>query len=127
MTDTAISSLDWWSKRRLRYKVALVVAVDLAVISYTAVGSTLLSNDTEFEITVFTTLFQGIGYLFMICLANIFYFLGPLSERLVRPSAPERYRRICFRLGFWFSILLPFTIPSYLAVSAVVHPTSVRQ
>jgi hypothetical protein len=127
VTDTTTSSRAWWSARRLRYNVALVVVGCLAFISYAAVGSPLLSNETEFEITVFTTLVQGVGYLFMMGLANIFYFLGPLSERFVRPSDPERYRRICFRLGFWFSVLLPFTIPSYLAISAVVHPTYVRQ
>ncbi len=127
MTDTATSSRAWWSARRLCYNVALVVAGDLAFIAYAPVGSTLLSNDTEFEITVVTALFQGIGYLCMIGLANVFYYLGPLSERFVRPSDPERYRRICFRLGFWFSVLLPFSIPSLLAISAVVHPTSVRR
>lgn len=126
MTDSATSSLAWWSKLRLRYNVALVVAGILAFIAYAAVGSTLLKNNTEFEITVFTTLLQGIGYLFMIGLANIFYFLGPLSERFVRPSDPERYRRICFRLGFWFSVLLPFSIPSLLAILAVAHPSSMR-
>ena len=121
------SSLAWWSARRVRYNVALVVAGVLAFVAYAAVGSMLLSNDTEFEITVFTTLFQSIGYLCMIGLANVFYYLGPLSERLVRPSDPERYRRICFRLGFWFSVLLPFTIPTLLAMSAMSQPTSVRR
>jgi len=51
-------------------------------------------------ITLFTTLFQGAGYLVMIGIANVWYFLGLLSERVVRPSNPERYRLICYRLGF---------------------------
>jgi hypothetical protein len=103
--------------------VALVVAGILAFITYVAVGSILLPPDADFEVTLFTTLFQGIGYLFMIGVANVFYFLGPLSERMVRPLDPERYRRICFRLGFWFSVLLPFSIPTLLAFLALFHPT----
>ena len=82
----------------------------------------MLSADAHFEVTVFTTLFQGVGYLFMIGVANVFYFLGPLSERLIRPRDAERYRRICFRLGFWFSVLLPFSIPTLLAALSFFHP-----
>lgn len=123
MTDIATSPLAWWGARRLRYNVALVIAGILAFIAYVAVGITLLPRDAEFEVTIFTTLFQGIGYLFMIGVANVFYFLGPVSERVVRPRDPERYRRICFRLGFWFSVLLPFSIPALLAVLALFHPS----
>ena len=123
VTDTSLSPSAWWSAHRLRYNVALVVAGILAFITYVAVGSILLPPDADFEVTLFTTLFQGIGYLFMIGVANVFYFLGPLSERMVRPLDPERYRRICFRLGFWFSVLLPFSIPTLLAFLALFHPT----
>lgn len=86
----------------------------------------MLRSDADFEVTIFTTLFQGISYLFMMGLANIFYFLGPLSERVIRPRDSERYRRLCFRLGFWFSVLLPFSIPLLLATLAVFHPTYLR-
>ena len=78
----------------------------------------MLPPDADFEVTLFTTLFQGIGYLFMIAVANVCYRLGPWSERVLRPRDPERFRRICFRLGFWFSVLLPFSIPALLAASA---------
>ncbi len=123
MTDTAQSPFAWWSARRLRYNVGLVVAGILAFIAYLAVGFTLLPPDADFEVTIFTTLFQGVGYLFMIGIANVFYLLGPLSERIVHPRDPERYRRICFRLGFWFSVLLPFSIPALVATLAVFHPS----
>ena len=126
MSDTATSPFAWWNARRLRYNVALVVAGILAFIAYVTVGSTMLPSDADFEITIFTTLFQGIGYLFMIGLANVFYFLGPLSERVVRPRDPDRYRRICFRLGFWFSVLLPFSVPALLAALAVFDPSSLQ-
>ncbi|HTD67736.1 MAG TPA: hypothetical protein VK846_14515 [Candidatus Limnocylindria bacterium] len=122
MTETITSPFAWWSKRRLSYNLGLVCAGILSFVAYAVVGWTLVPEYADFEITLFTTLFQGVGYLFMIGIANIFYFLGPLSERVVHPENPERYRRICFRLGFWFSVLLPFGIPVLLAMSAVFYP-----
>jgi hypothetical protein len=53
---------------------------------------------------------------------NLCYFIGPISERVVRPADPDRYRHICYRLGFWFSVLLPFSIPALLAVLAIFDP-----
>ncbi len=40
------------------------------------------------KIIVFTVLFQGIGYLFFIGIANIFYFLGSISENLTYNTRP---------------------------------------
>lgn len=85
MSDTVTSPFAWWNARRIRYNIGLVVAGILAFIAYVAVGSTLLPPDAEFEVTIFTALFQGVGYLVMIVVANVFYFVGPLSERIVRP------------------------------------------
>ena len=80
MTDTAISPFAWWNARRLRYNVALVVAGILAFIAYVAVCVTLLPKEADVDITLFTTLFQGVGYLFMIGVANVCYFIGPLRS-----------------------------------------------
>jgi hypothetical protein len=117
------SPFAWWSARRLPYNVGLVVAGILAFVAYMTVGSAMLPPEAAFEVTIFTTLLQGVGYLFMIGVANVCYFLGPLSERVVQPLDPERYRQMCFRLGFWFSVLLPFSIPALLAIFAVFHPS----
>jgi hypothetical protein len=121
MSDIAASPFSWWSARRIRYNIGLVVAWVLAFIAYSVVGSTMLPIEDDFEVTTFTLLFHGFGYLFMMAVANVFYFLGPLSECMVRPRDPERYRRICFGLGFWFSVLLPFSIPALLALQAVFY------
>jgi hypothetical protein len=58
----------------------------------------------------------------MMALANLGYFLGPWSERVLKPKDPDQYRKITFRLGFWFSMLLPFTIPAFLAALCIVLP-----
>ncbi len=120
MIDTAASPFAWWEARRLRYNVGLVVAGFLAFVAYSVLGSWLLSDDPDFEITIFTIAFQGIAYLFMMVVANLCFLLGPFSERFVRPLDLPRYRHTCFRLGFWFSVLLPFSVPVLVVVSALL-------
>jgi ABC-type uncharacterized transport system permease subunit len=116
-------STAWWQARRWRYNVGLVVAGLLAFVCYVTVAWTAVERiDPGVEVTVFTTFFQSIGYLFAIGVANVCYYLGPVSERVLRPRDPACYRRVAFRLGFWFSVLLPFTIPALLLYLAVYHP-----
>jgi hypothetical protein len=54
--------------------------------------------------------------------ANLCYWLGPLSERLVKPTNVDRYRRIAYQLGFWFSVLLPLSIPAILVFKSLTAP-----
>lgn len=124
MTHVASSPFAWWEARRLRYNVGLVVVGFLAFVTYAILGSLLLFDDPDFEITIFTVLFQGIAYLLMIGVANLCFFLGPLSERFIRPADLERCRHACFRLGFWFSVLLPFSVPALVVVSTLVRTHS---
>ena len=119
---------DWWEQHRLRYNIGLVVAGLVAFVCYAVVVDRGISTGRtvpDAEITLFTTAFQGIGYLFMMGVANLCYFAGPLSESVLKPADVDRYRRFTFRLGFWFSVLLPFTIPALVAVSYLSHPPSV--
>lgn len=123
--STGTASLTWWEARRWRYNVGLVFAGVLAFLCYATVCYTLLPrvvDPSRIEINVFTTLFQGVGYLLMMGVANVCYFLGPLSEWLFRPKDVERYRRVCYQTGFWFSVLLPFGIPAWLAFLILFFP-----
>jgi MFS family permease len=97
----------------------LVVAGFLAFVAYAVLGSWLLFDDPDFEITIFTVGFQASAYLFMMVFANFCFLLGPFSERFVRPLDLSHYRHTCFRLGFWFSVLLPFSVPVLVVVSAL--------
>lgn len=111
-TDEQIPTMRWWNKRRIRYNIGLIKAGFLAFIFYALVVQfMIIPKDTNAEITLFTTLFQGIGYLFMMLIANLFYFLGPISENLIKPDNIDRFRERTFRLGYWFSFVLPFSIP----------------
>jgi hypothetical protein len=114
---------NWWEQRRLRYNIALVVAGLLAFVCYVAVVDRGISTGAMpgAEITIFTTVFQAIGYVFMIAVANICYLAGPFSESVIKPTNLDRYRRVTFHLGFWFSVLLPFSIPVIVAWSYLIH------
>ena len=107
----------WWGRRRLTYNVGLIVSGMLAFICYVVVIDRRISDGSMpgAEITLFTTLFQGIAYLLMMGVANLCYFAGPLCEGIVMPSNINRYRRVMFALGFGFSVLLPFSIPTLVA------------
>jgi hypothetical protein len=107
----------WWGERRLRYNVGLAVAGVLAFVCYAVALDHRISDGSMpgAEITLFTTAFQGIGYLFMMGVANLCYFAGPISESIVKPGNLNRYRRVMFWFGFCFSVLLPFSIPALVA------------
>jgi len=107
-----LSTSEWWRQRRLRYNIGLVIAGLLAFVTYAAIVFTFEEKIQDAEITVFTTVFQAVGYLIAIGIANLCYFLGPMSERLIRPKDVESFRKITYNLGFWLSVLLPFSIPA---------------
>ena len=122
----SLEARSWWEQRRLRYNIGLVIAGALAFVCYVLVVDRGISIGTmpDAEITLFTTAFQGLGYLFMMAIANVCYFAGPLSESLVKPQNIQRYRRTTFQVGFWFSVLLPFAIPLVVGCSYLVHPAT---
>ncbi len=74
------------------------------------------------DITIFTIMFQGVGYLVMMAVANLFYFLGPVSERVIQPSDIMRFRKLTFGLGYWVSVSLPFLIPICLLILVATQP-----
>ena len=113
--DYQLTGKEWWEERRLLYNIGLVAAGVLAFICYAFVDVALISpHDTEDEISIFTIVFQGIGYLCMIGVANIFYLLGYFVDNKYNKKNSDVFRVRLFRLGFWFSFMLPFSIPVLL-------------
>jgi len=111
------SAWKWWEQRRFRYNIGLVIAGITAFIAYTVLSELLtMPYDHDFEITLFTILFQGVGYLIMIGVANVFYFLGPLFDKSFNRSDSVTFRLRLFNLGFWFSVALPFIIPVIIVI-----------
>jgi len=122
-TSSPLTTEDWWSSRRLRYNIGLVVAGLLGFVLYVvAVDRCIdLRAPGDWEITMFTTVFQGFAYLVIIAVANLFYNLGAWSERVLRPANLARYRKTIFGLGFWFSVLLPFLPGVLLLIDCARH------
>ena len=106
--------IQWWRDRRLNYNKGLVIAGFTAFIAYCIVGQILIMPHEEFEVTIFTTLFQGIGYLIMMAIANAFYSLGYVIDYLFNKSNSDSFRKNLYNLGYWFSFGLPFMIPVIL-------------
>ena len=110
---------EWWEKKRLNYNIGLLISGILAFILYIIVVEFIVmksEKNWEGEITIFTILFQGIGYLVMIGIANLFYYLGQVSELIIEPENSEKYRNLTYKIGYWFSCGIPFLIPISLLI-----------
>jgi len=57
-----LTTSQWWRQRRKHYNVSLVVAGGLAFICYATIMFSSQDIIPDAEITIFTTLFQGVGY-----------------------------------------------------------------
>ena len=111
MNATRPDTDNWWASRRIIYNLWLIGAGLLAFAVYCAVVWTRCPAVDTFEITIFTTAIQAIGYLLAMAVANVCYFVGPVSEKLFRPTHLQRYRTFTFALGVAFSVALPFLVP----------------
>lgn len=116
LDETIELRIKWWSDKRGQYNLGLILSGLLAFILYAIVVEFIVPSDIDIEITIFTMLFQGIGYLVMMVIANLFFNLGALSERIIKPKNIDLYRNRAFILGFWFSCGLPFLLPLYLVI-----------
>jgi len=114
-----LSTSEWWSQRRLKYNLGLVVAGILAFIVYATIVFSFKAKIPDAEITLFTILIQAVGYLIAMGIANIFYFMGPLSERIINPKNILLYRKVTYNFGFGFSVLLPFSITALVGYMGV--------
>lgn len=118
----------WWEGRRLRYNIGLVAAGwaawALAATAIWTLAPLLPFRTDNPEVTLFTVLIQGVLYLLIMGVANLFYLLGPLSEAVLRPVDVDVYRRRMFGLGFWLSVALPFAYPILLAVGIAIEISS---
>lgn len=100
---------EWWSVRRRRYNIALFIAAPISVVSLMLVWGLFEDRLPCLEINGVAVVFGAILFLVGVGLANVCYFLGPLSERLVRPRNAVAFRRWIYGIGVAFSLLLIFS------------------
>jgi hypothetical protein len=116
--DTSMKTevFQWWRQHRLRYNLGLIISGLTAFCIYATVISIWGQGLDDADITLFTTLLQAVAYLIAMGVANLCYYLGPVSEMIIRPKNPESYRSVTYRIGSWLSWGLPFVIPFLVAV-----------
>ena len=106
----------WWESKRKHYNMALAVAGIVAFIAYAIIVLVFDEYFNQAEITLFTTIFQAIIYSFIMLIANLFYFLGHLSEKIIFPNNVRKFRKVTYSMGLYFSICVPFLIPASMLV-----------
>ena len=100
-----LSASEWWGLRRARFNIGLVIAGLLAFVTYATRAF------ADVGITVFTTIYLIVSFLLTIGMANILYFFGPISERLLKPGNVATYRNITYNFGFWLFVFILFISP----------------
>jgi hypothetical protein len=103
-------SRKWWWSNRCRYNRGLIIAGFIAFMLYCILGPIFIAPHEEFEETIFEMAFQGTAYLFMICIANIFYSLKWIIDLSFNKSNSQQFRERLFVFGYWFSFALPILL-----------------
>jgi hypothetical protein len=106
-SPTKIDRKYWWRAKRCKYNIGLIIAGFIAFVLYCVLGEIFITPREEFEVTIFTMTFQGIAYVVMMCVANIFYTLGWIADLFFNTNNSQRFRERLFAFGFWFSFALP--------------------
>jgi hypothetical protein len=123
-TEVGLSTAAWWAARRLRYNLVLLVGGIASFLSLVVVGWLFAARLPCFEITVLSVAVSGILFLAGLGLANLCYYLGPLSESWLHPKNILGFRRLAFSLGTAFSLVLIFFPVAANLASAVIAPMS---
>jgi hypothetical protein len=115
--NTKTISKNWWLQKRLTYNKGLLIAGFIAFVLYCTLGPIIIAPHEEFEETIFEMAFQGIGYITMMCVANVFYTLGWIVDISFNKNNSQLFRERLFALGYWFS----FSLPILLILSVMVR------
>jgi len=107
----------WWENRRKKYNTGLILSGIVSYILSVVLGSILIAPyDSEFEITIFSFIFQGFIFLIAVPIANLFYNLGAFTDEHFNKKNEDKFRKKIYNLGFWFSVGLPFLIPILIII-----------
>ena len=118
---------DWWARRWLRYNVILVAAAPVSFVCLLVVWGLYETRLPCLEITGFTVFGGAVLFAVGLALANVFYLLAPLVERLVRPGNEASFRSRLFALGTAFSLLLIFSPVIGNLLAAAIGPAVAGQ
>ena len=107
---------EWWQQNRKKYNVALIIFGFLGFVSYCIVAEILIPAP-YFEVTIFSMIPQGIGYLIMMGIANILYsLLMYVDLSLNKMEEDNQLHKVIYYGYFIISCLLPFSISILLII-----------
>ena len=93
------------------YNAGLIVAGMAALTFYAAALELAKCQGPELEIAPLTLVYQALGYMAAMALANLLYSLGPVAESWLKPARVDTFRRWVFGSGFATSCALPLVAP----------------
>lgn len=100
-----LSAPEWWSRHRALYNVRLGIA---GLLIFSAYATKMSSVD---GMTVFTTIYLIVSVLLTIGIANLLYFLAPVTEQLLKPRNVAIYRNLTYHISFWCFVIILFISP----------------
>jgi hypothetical protein len=109
----------WWSAHRRQYNIVLLTSAPISAALLFAVWAVFEDRLPCLEINGFSIVFGIILFVLGFGLANIFYFFGPLAEKIIRPPNAIAFRRWVYGIGLVFSLLLIFW-PPIINLSAAI-------
>ncbi len=123
----SVTPQQWWSAHRWRYNAILLIAAPTSLACLFLVWWLFESRLPCLEITGFSIGFGMLLFGVALALANGFYYLGPLSEILLKPRAAIRFRRSLFIFGTVFSVLLIFSPVVGNLIAASRYPSGAER
>lgn len=111
----------WWEGRRMTYNISIIVSGVISFVLFAYIGWTYIQPfEPQFEITLFTIIFQAIGFGVMVGIANLFFGLGYWADKNFNSKNSDKFRLRLFYTGTAFSIFLPLTIPTLTLIRYLV-------
>ncbi|MFD0794667.1 hypothetical protein ACFQZX_13655 [Mucilaginibacter litoreus] len=100
----------WWWDKRFDYNKGLFRAGFIAFMLYNILGPIIIEPHEEFDETGVLVIVHGIAYLLIVCIANVFYTLGYLTDICFNKNNSSLFRQNLFAVGYWFSVSLPIVL-----------------
>ena len=104
-----LSARAWWADHRLRYNLWLIAAAPVSLACAIATSIVFPERLPCVEGSVFQLIGDAVLFSIGLLLANLFYFLGPAGEWLLRLRNPQTYRRWTWTAGLALSLMLVFS------------------
>ena len=110
--NSELSTAGWWRNKRRNFHKGLIIACASSYFIFIAVYFYFpLLPDPEFKLPLIGP--EETLYLFGIVVAHIFYYTGPILERIIKPDNLWNYRMLFHKFAYFYTVITPFIIKGY--------------